>query len=282
MLNSSSNLYKSEWLDLVFKNRNKNYGAYVLRAESSGTLLRALFIAAPLFIMAFAGPMLYKHFKPEAKIEETGTTVVDVFSLPPPVKEVLPEKEEPMPKAEPIKEKIKMVKLPSNPVVVKDALIDPPTVKDLENAVVGPVTQAGLETKLQSVPQAGDGNGAIGSGTGAGEGPAVDNEIHDTSGVDVYPEFEGGMKAWAKFLQRNLNYPSMAQENGIQGKVFVSFVVEKDGSISNVTVLKGIGAGCDQEAMRVIKKSPKWNPGKQNGQNVRVRYNIPLSFMITQ
>lgn len=286
MLNTSSNLYKSEWLDLVFKNRNKNYGAYVLRAESAGTTLRALFIAAPIFILLFAGPMIYKHFNPVVESKMEGGTVVTVRQNDPPLEMVKPKEKQEVAAAEPIKEKIKTVALPSNPKVVADPIDqpEPPTIDDLKNAAVGPVTQSGVETNLASVPSAGTGNGlGLGKGEGGGGGGGEDNAIHEyNGGLEVFPEFEGGMKAWAKFLQRNLRYPTHAEEIGIQGKVFISFVVEKDGSVSNVTLVKGIGGGCDEEAVRVIKKSPKWKPGKQNDQSVRVRYQMPLSFAIAQ
>ena len=105
--------------------------------------------------------------------------------------------------------------------------------------------------------------------------------MHNAAGVEVYPQFPGGMTAWAKFIQKNLKYPIMAQDANIQGKVYLSFVVEKDGAITDVSVLRGIGAGCDEEAMRVIKKSPKWKAGQQNNQNVRVRYTMPINYTIT-
>lgn len=286
MLNISSNLHKTEWLDLVFKNRNKNYGAYSLRSQSSGTTARALFIAAPLFVLFFAGPMIYKHFvgKDASEIVDAlkDDRVIDVSMAERKIeKPKTPEKSE-MPKTEPIKEKIKTVKPVSNPIVVDRPVInDPPTLAEADHAAVGPVTQSGVETSLGSVPVEGSGKG-IGSGNGEGNGIAEDTGIHNMGDIQVYPEFEGGMKAWAKFIQRNLRYPNAAQEVDAQGKVYISFVVEKDGSVSNVTVLRGIGYGCDEEAVRVISKSPKWKPGKQNDQNVRVRYNMPLSFTINR
>ncbi|WP_316789805.1 TonB family protein [Pedobacter frigoris] len=284
MLNISSSLYKSEWLDLVFKNRNQNYGAYALRAQSAGTTTRALFIAGPLFILLFAGPLIYKHLNPGAEdILDLGDPVT-VVEVAPPIHEMKKPEEMPMPKAEPLKEKIKTVALPSRPVVVNHEVVtDPPTLEEVKNAAIGPTTQDGLETNIAVAPAVGIGNGnGAGSATG-GNGTAVDNEIHELGGgVEVYPEFEGGMKAWAKFIQRNMRYPDAAQEKGLQGKVFISFVVEKDGSVSNVTIIKGIGGGCDEEAIRVIKKSPRWKPGRQNSQNVRVRYQMPLSFAIAQ
>nr|WP_068892767.1 energy transducer TonB [Pedobacter panaciterrae] len=284
MFNISSNLHKSEWLDLVFKNRNKNYGAYALRSQSSGTTARALFIAAPLFILFFAGPMIYKHFiikDSDALIEPLKPDrVIDVNMVERPIEKPKPEEKIEMPKAEPIKEKIKTFKPVSNPIVVdRPVITDPPTLEQMDHAAVGPVTQSGVETSLGSVPVEGTGNG-IGIGNGEGNGVKEDTGIHNLGDIQAYPEFEGGMKDWAKFIQRNLRYPNAAEEVGAQGKVFISFVIEKDGSVSNVTILKGIGYGCDEEAVRVISKSPKWKPGRQNDQNVRVRYNMPLSFTI--
>lgn len=286
MLNISSNLHKTEWLDLVFKNRNKNYGAYSLRSQSSGTTARALFIAAPLFVLFFAGPMIYKHLIGKNTIEIAepikDVPIIDINLAERKIEPPKPQEKMDMPKTEPIKEKIKTVKPVSNPIVVdRPVLADPPTLEEMDHAAVGPVTQSGVETSLGSVPVEGTGNG-IGTGSGDGNGVKEDNGIHDMNDIQAYPEFEGGMKAWAKFIQRNLRYPGKAQDAEAQGKVYISFVVEKDGSVSNVTVLKGIGYGCDEEAVRVISKSPKWKPGKQNDQNVRVRYNMPLSFTINR
>ena len=276
-------MYKIEWLNLVFKNRNQSYGAYALRMHSDRNTLRALFIAIPLFIMLFAGPMIYKHLNPVQVDVVKSDRIMEVIELPVPlVEKIKPEEKQEMPKAEPIKEKVKMVALPSKPVVVEDAVkIDPPTIEDIQKAVIGPVTQDGLENRLIAVPSVGNGNGVTG-GNGTGDGTATDNEIYNVTGIEVYPEFVGGMKEWTKFIQKNLRYPQMAMDEGKQGKVYISFVVEKDGSVTNVTVIRGIGYGCDEEALRVISKSPKWKPGKQNGQNVRVKYTMPLGFAISQ
>lgn len=283
MLNISSSLYKSEWLDLVFKNRNQNYGAYALRAQSAGTTMRALFIAGPLFIMLFAGPLVYKHYNPVEDAPINDEFPVTIADLAPLIHEMKKPEEMPMPKAEPLKEKIKTVALPGSPVVVNQEVVtDPPTLEEVKNAAIGPVTQEGLETNIAVAPASGNGNGNGAGSANGGEGVVVDNGVHELSGVEIYPEFEGGMKAWAKFIQKNMRYPDAAQEQGLQGKVFISFVVEKDGSVSNVSIIKGIGGGCDEEAVRVIKKSPRWKPGRQNNQNVRVRYQMPLSFAIAQ
>ncbi len=98
--------------------------------------------------------------------------------------------------------------------------------------------------------------------------------------VEPVPEYPGGDKARAIFLRENLIYPKEAKEGGIEGIVYVQFVIEKDGSIVDVEVLKGIGGGCDEEAVRVIKMMPKWKPGKQGGKEVRTRFTIPLKFSL--
>lgn len=278
MFNSFINVYKTEWLDLVFSGRNKKYGAYVLRSQSSSILTKALFVASSFFVLVFIAPMIYGKLFP-APADATVTahdlpTLVDAIHQmkPDEPKKVEPEKTEPI--------KVKTVAIPSKIVVVDEIdLPEPPTVKDIQDAVVDSKTQDG-EIKpnvlVSTNTTTGDG-GAKGIETSTPTG----NEINDLPGVDEYPEFEGGMKGWAKYIQRNLRYPYAAQELNTQGKVFISFVVEKDGSITNVTLVKGIGSGCDEEAMKVIKKSPIWKPGKNKGTPVRVRYNMPITFSLS-
>ncbi|MFO7614745.1 MAG: energy transducer TonB [Bacteroidales bacterium] len=98
--------------------------------------------------------------------------------------------------------------------------------------------------------------------------------------VESMPEFPGGEANLYKFLAENIKYPQMAKESGIQGRVFVTFVVERDGSVTDVRVIRGIGGGCDEEAIRVVKNMPKWTPGKQRGKAVRVQYNLPVKFTL--
>jgi protein TonB len=266
MLNALSNLYRTAWLDLVFKDRNKSYGAYVLRTESSKNLVLAFFIAAPLFTLSIALPQVVSRFNSVHDVpgKDRVVEVLDLMTLP--AKPIVPKPEtsSPVPK----QEKVKTVKLTAN-IKVVDQPVSPdemPSLDDLKDAAVG------------QLPSTAVGQNSVGTAVV----PTADNSIREAASLDSYPEFEGGMAAWAKFIQKNLRYPSQAQEDGIQGKVFVSFVIEKDGSISNVTLLRGVAASVDQEALRVIQKSPKWKPGIQNKQFVRVRYNIPISFSLAQ
>ena len=110
------------------------------------------------------------------------------------------------------------------------------------------------------------------------EEEVVEQEIFQI--VEEMPSYPGDEKALLEYVAKNIKYPQIARETGIQGRVFVGFVVEPDGSVSNVKILRGIGGGCDEEAMRVIKSLPKWKPGKQRGKAVRVSYQIPVVFKL--
>ena len=110
------------------------------------------------------------------------------------------------------------------------------------------------------------------------EEEVVEQEIFQI--VEEMPSFPGGDQKMMEFVAKNIKYPQIARETGVQGKVFVNFVVEPDGSVSNVKILRGIGGGCDEEAMRVVKSMPKWKPGKQRGKAVRVSYNLPVNFKL--
>ena len=110
------------------------------------------------------------------------------------------------------------------------------------------------------------------------EEEVVEQEIFQI--VEEMPSYPGGERALLEYVAKNIKYPQIARETGIQGRVFVGFVVEPDGSVSNVKILRGIGGGCDEEAMRVIKSLAKWKPGKQRGKAVRVSYQIPVVFKL--
>jgi protein TonB len=98
--------------------------------------------------------------------------------------------------------------------------------------------------------------------------------------VEDMPSFPGGEEALFKYLAQNIKYPQIAKEAGITGRVFVNFVIDKEGNVTDVKVLRGIGGGCDEEAVRVVKNMPKWSPGKQRGKPVKVSYNLPIKFSL--
>lgn len=284
MGNISNNLYSSEWLAIVFENRNQNYGAFKLRAQSSSILIKAFLGSSVIFIGLFLLPPLISLFRHETKLDRIeGERVINITMNDPihQIKKELPKQVSSQTEnlAKATAPKLKSVAMSSNIKVVKDELvqISPPTSAEIKDAVIANASQDGLT---------GISNSAVGDGVktqisvetsttnGSGDG------IYEAAGVEVFPEFPGGMNAWAKFIQRNLRYPAIAQESAVQGKVFLSFVVEKDGNISDVKVLRGIGYGCDEEAIRVIKKSPRWKAGMQNNLPVRVRFQMPIAYTL--
>jgi protein TonB len=104
------------------------------------------------------------------------------------------------------------------------------------------------------------------------------DEIFDM--VDEFPEVPGGIEAWGNFMKNNLKYPESAKDKGIEGTVYITFIINKDGSVSDAEILRGIGGGCDKEALRVVNASPNWNPGKKDGKIVRSRMRLPVQYAL--
>lgn len=264
MISPKFDLYKSEWLELVFDDRNKAYGAYDLRKHYDNTLLRALgFTVLPvIFLFLLSSFIMTRKTIP---VPERATVVV--LTVHPPVTH--PPVTPPKPRVEPPVQQ-RTVAFPP-PVPVEDNIAkNPPTIEALDKSTVGQTNKDGVD----------GGNLDIAPTTNPGPGLTEDNTVHNIASIEVMPSYPGGEAAWAKFLQKNLHYPQEAIEANVSGKVFISFVVEKDGHISNITVERTTGYGLDAEAIRVLKLVPPWKPGIQNGQPVRVRYNMPFNFQI--
>jgi protein TonB len=264
MLIPKFDLYKSEWLELVFENRNKAYGAYDLRQHYNQTMTKAIaFVISGFIVSGVALSFIYKV--KQAPVEHFVTTVVDLKKVhvvlpPPPKTDVTPVKQIAPIKAQP---SVPTVVIPTQ-ITDKPVTTEPPVIATLTGAI-GSVESKG-EGKGENAPIAAE-------PSGAGTGDKVDTKIlYDYA--EVSPEPTGGMAGWAKFIQRNLRYP----DTDAQGRVFVSFVVERDGSLSNIKILKGVSPELDAEALRVIRMAPKWKPGMQGGQPVRVQFNIPINF----
>lgn len=276
MLNQKSTIYQAGWLDLVFADRNKSYGAYELRQNYNKRLGRALLISSTLMITLISAPLLKNKIFPT--VVAVSTPAIEPRIIPVDlVKPVQKLEESPAAaKAEP--EKIKTVRYIEMVAVKGPVVEDPPSMKEIETAIVGPQNIEGPEV-ASSVNASASAQGS-GSGAGIAPGSEAGDALISTELLEKYPEFPGGMEAFAKYLRKNLRYPDRAVQAGIQGRVFVSFVVEKDGRLTDVKVLRGIGYGCDEEATRVLKKSPLWNPGIQNKREVRVLYTIPLVFQM--
>ncbi|MGZ3814881.1 MAG: TonB family protein [Mucilaginibacter sp.] len=268
MLISKFDLYRSEWLELVFDDRNKEYGAYDLRKHYAGNLVKAMGISFAGISLLFLGYGVFSNHTPIGTHKETPVELDKLIIIQPPT--VLPPKAQPrvMPPAShaPTTQYVEFVPKP-----IEEA-VNPPTTIDIAKTAIGPATTSGNGTDQNTLN--------TNPGTGPGTVAPPDNTPVDAGGLDVMPEPYGGASAWSKFLQKNIHYPAQATEEGKQGKVYLSFIIEKDGQLSNITVIRGVGFGLDEEALRVLRKAPAWKPGMQNGHAVRVKYTIPINFTI--
>ncbi|MBO0938275.1 energy transducer TonB [Fibrella sp. HMF5335] len=258
--------------DLIFEHRNQAYGAYDLRKAYRATLGRAVVLGSLLFVGALQIPSLYALVKPERTAFMDEITLTNVTTeAPPEDKVVIPPKEEIAPTVATVKNLV--------PEVVADAPDDVPpiaTVDELKEAISGQTTQEGTGDMEIIAPPESSAPTAIEQ---AIEKPEVNDDAPFTV-VEQQPEFPGGISALAAYLQRNLHYPGAASSAGVSGKVYLNFIVNTDGSLVDVEVIKGIGFGCDDEALRVVKNMPRWKAGRQAGRTVRVKFTLPVVFRL--
>lgn len=271
MFGAKIDLFKNEWLDVVFASKNKQYGAYQLRKANGSTTTRALIIASVLYVIFFFAPQIYALVAELAPEEEKLVQTEVVIVEPPPVDPTTP----PPVNIEPPPPQISEIKFPPPEVKPDNQVRDeePPKLVELQKANPG---QRTIE---------GDPDAEIVIAAPVGEGPkqarvVEDNTVYDFHSIESMPQFPGGINAFRDYIFKTVQYPPMAMENNIQGVVNVHFTVEKDGSITNVEVPRKLGGGLDEEAIRVVKASKRWTPGVQNGKEVRVRYQVPVSFKL--
>jgi periplasmic protein TonB len=266
--------------EMIFENRNKNYGAYFLRKNYSKFLTKAAIYGISSCLFLIGGAWGYQKFiVPNLDKDEISSVEIDLSALeeeldeeeeidiPPP-----PEEEPPPPPPE-----LKQVQfLPPEPKADEDVVIQIPPPKDaeLKDAIVSTKNVEGEKADAFTPPPP----PPPAVTKPAGLGKPKEEEIF--TAVEQNPEFPGGTSEMYKYINSKIKYPPAAQRANISGRVFVKFVVEKDGSIGKIEILKGIGFGCDEEAERVIKDMPKWNPGRQNGKNVRVFFTMPVFYQL--
>lgn len=272
MLISKFDLYKPEWLELVFDNRNKTYGAYELRQHNGRTMLTAMvitftIIAVPMIIVGVLIRTVAPAIPHDRMIPIPLINVVQPPAVHPP-RNVVHQTHTVTPPAALTTPRVFV------PLVVSPnpTTIEPPRVNNIPGDVTstttpGPISGSGINDGTPGPP----------STTAPGNGDVAVPPV----GLERMPEPYGGAGAWSKFLGKNLKYPEQAIDQHMQGRVWVSFIVEKDGHLSNIVVERGAGYGMDEEALRVLKLSPAWKPGIQNGQPVRVKYNIPINFQMS-
>ncbi|QXU40913.1 energy transducer TonB [Pedobacter sp. D749] len=270
---SKLDIFRKEWLEVVFADKNKTYGAYQLRKSNGANTTKALIIGSIIFLVLFFSPKIYSLIKGSMDQQEDQVKAQEVILAPPPP---VDPKTPPPPPVEPPPPKVDQVKMPP-PIVKPDIEVrdEPPTVEKLKEADPGQRDIKGDPTAEINIAE------PVGEGPKREAAVAVDdNKVYDFVSIEKQPEFPGGIAKFYGYLGKAIKYPPMAQENNVQGKVFLSFVVEKDGKLTDITVTRGLGSGTDEEAIRVLKASPRWNPGIQNGKPVRVKYNINVNFTL--
>lgn len=268
--NEMKNMEKiPDFEDIIFEGRNKEYGAYALRriynkyisiSTTGGAILFALIVSYPLITASLFKEDVVEKDKPKTRIIE-----FDKVAIPPIDKEDLQ-----VPKTVP--PKTSMVKF-LVPEIRPDELVPIesfPTQEEMVGKNPGTETVEGdingiddIELIEPMIPEIIE---------------PVKEQIH--TWAEEMPKFSGGDRVLLSFFAQNIVYPEIAKRAGVEGKVILTFVIDKNGDVKDVQVAKGIGAGCDEEAMRVLKIMPRWNPGKQNGKPVLTRINIPVVFKL--
>ncbi len=252
--------------DIVFENRNQDYGAYVIRKKYNLLVIKSMVTGILLVSAMVVIPFLTLYKKPYSFQAGGGGRYIAVNMEniePPPLDITLPP--EILPPPAPAQPQAKYVAPEIVDTVLKKELMLPTIeeAKDVENS--------DAESLLQ----------AVGSGGDELFGEVGGNAPYDFFILEVPPKFKGGnLDTFREWLQKRVIYPYEAQEKGIEGKVYLTFIVERDGSVTNVNVVKGVHKLLDEEAKRAIESSPPWSPGLQKGRPVRVRFSIYLNFSL--
>lgn len=288
MAKRNVDLTSKEWRDLVFADKNKEFGAYQLRKDSDKRHNLAVLFTLIGLVIVFIGILAYSKYS-DYKAEQEAIALQEEREKMA-AAELLQQEEEPEPEPEVEEQKFEQ-EIPEVPEevlatvqVTQIAIVDADKVKnevmDMEtqkedNTARGVVTQEGSDDadKFKAVTE---------QVVVKEPAPVVEEKKEEDIfvAVEQMAEFPGGQAALMKWLSQNIRYPEAAQQNDIQGRVIVKFVVEKDGSIGQASIVKGVDKDLDREALRVVKKMPKWQPGKNNGVAVRSYFNLPVTFKL--
>ena len=275
---SKVDLIDKNWVELVFDGRNKEYGAYVLRKETGMRNIKSMLLVFAVIIAIMAGvaaKVAIENAFPKKVAMETDVELTKLAEK----KEVKVEKKAPVKVEEQkVVEKVKSSVKFTPPVIKKDDEVKPEeelkSQEDLNktNTAIGSFDVKGNDEAGGEVLKAKE--------VIAQPEPPKEEETKVFDVVEVMPTFPGGQQALFEWLSKNIKYPVVAEENGVQGRVIVTFVVERNGSITDVQVAKSVDPSLDKEAVRVVKAMPHWIPGKQNGSAVRVKFTVPVTFRL--
>ena len=264
-------LTSQEWCDLIFEGRNKDYGAYKMRARAARRLNFSVVLVIVIAAVGFSIPRLITMVTPEKKEVMTEVTTLSQLEEPE-VKQEEVQKVQPVAPPPPaLKSSIKF----TAPVIKKDEEVaDEDQMKSQEE-----LTESKVTISIADVQGTDEEGGVLVEDLKqvVTEAP-VEEEVFDM--VEQAPQFPGGQAELMSWLGKNIRYPVIAQENGIQGRVICQFVVGSDGSVRDIKVVRSLDPSCDKEAVRVIQSMPKWIPGRQNGKAVSVRYTLPVTFRL--
>ncbi|MBS1587477.1 MAG: TonB family protein [Bacteroidetes bacterium] len=263
-------ILNSDYLDILFEGRNKSYGGYELRKKYPQRMRNAAIVGISVIALAVAGPAIASLLASKGEKKPLAMMKQVTLAEPPPIDPKKPPP--PPPPAEPpppVKPTVKF----TPPVIKKDEEVKedekPPEQKELKEASAGVKTEAGdvngIDPGIVDKP---------GTGTGVVEAPPPP-QIYQY--VEQMPEPSVDVSS---FLAKNIRYPEQAKENNVEGRVTLRFVVNETGTVSDITVVRGIGGGCDEEAKRVLASMPPWKPGKQNGRAVKVYFTLPIVFKL--
>jgi periplasmic protein TonB len=267
-------IMSADVLDIIFEGRNKDYGAYELRKTYNKRLTTALLAMAAILALIFIFMFVSNLIAANSKAEKVVVQDVQLEEIKQEEKKNEPPPPPPPPKQEP--PKVEMAKF-TPPKIVKDEEVKeeekPPEVEKLEEVKIGTQNQEGIKDEGIVAP--------VDNGKGVVEAPKKDEEDWDKTftKVEIESDYPGGQGAWLRYLQKNLQYPQDAIDNEIQGTVTVQFIVDKEGAVSDVEAISGPNE-LRSEAVRVIKKSGKWEPAVQNGRKVKSYKKQPITFRL--
>jgi protein TonB len=281
----ANKILQSDFLDILFDGRNKEYGAYDLRRTYTKRALIGLAVMVSICLLVLVGIALAnKNKKGEVLIEKTEV----VLEAPPPVEEPKPEEPPPPPPPEmkpPEPMKLEVSKF-TPPKIVEDEKVKPEDeikeVKEIEKTTIGTFNQEGAKSaEIQAPPVEVKGTGGT---VIAPKAEATEDYSGVFTSVQIEAKFPGGLEAWKKYLERNLNQDEPTNNGAPPGRytVVVSFIVDKEGNLSEVRSENDPGYGTATEAVRVIKKGPKWTPAVQNGRNVIYRQRQSITFVVNE
>ncbi|MDE6354881.1 MAG: TonB family protein [Prevotella sp.] len=274
---SKIDLIDNNWVELVFEGKNKEYGAYVLRKDTGKRNLQALAIVIAVIAAIFIGVIAKVAIQNAMPKKVAITTDVELSQLAQ-KKEAKVERKEPV-KVEmeqKVVEKVKSSVKFTAPEIKKDDEVKPEDELKSQDELAKSTTAIG-SFDVKGNDEA-EGEVLKAKEVIADEKPKEEEKPFDI--VEQMPTFPGGDGKLMEWLSKNIKYPAVAEENGVQGRVIVRFVVGKDGSISNASVVRSVDPSLDKEALRVVKAMPRWIPGKQNGAAVPVWFTLPVTFQL--